>query len=147
MKNEATRLRFDRKLTVAICCFMETEFRITTLLFPAIYILFSKHQYIIVYFTGLGILRGVHRQVLTLVGCGSGSRIARKNRDLRFYLDDLNAGGYTPQNREAVGLVPAIGDSGCAGGGRRRRFLDGLVAAAALDFRRASLGGCLMAQL
>jgi len=73
--------------------------------------------------------------------------MTRKNRDLRFYLNDLNAGGYTPQNREADGLVPAIGDLGCAGGGRRRRFLGGLVAVAALDSRRASLGGCLMAQL
>ncbi|KAG5390000.1 hypothetical protein IGI04_031541 [Brassica rapa subsp. trilocularis] len=65
----------------------------------------------------------------------------RKNRDLRFYLNALNAGGYTPQNREAGGLAPAIGDLGCADGGRRRRFLGVLVAAAALVSRRASLGG------
>ncbi|KAG5384380.1 hypothetical protein IGI04_035850 [Brassica rapa subsp. trilocularis] len=103
---------------------------------------------------GLGILRGVHRQVLTLIGCRTGSKTARstspktrKNRDLRFYLNALNAGGYTPQNREAGGLAPAIGDLGCADGGRRRRFLGVLVAAAALVSRRASLGGFVMAQL
>ena len=73
--------------------------------------------------------------------------MTRKNRDLRFYLNALNAGGYTPQNREAGGLAPAIGDLGCADGGRRRRFLGVLVAAAALVSRRASLGGFVMAQL
>ena len=73
--------------------------------------------------------------------------MTRKNRDLRFYLNALIAGGYTPPNREAGGLAPAIGDLGCADGGRRRRFLGVLVAAAALVSRRASLGGFVMAQL
>uniref|UniRef100_M4DYK1 Uncharacterized protein n=1 Tax=Brassica campestris TaxID=3711 RepID=M4DYK1_BRACM len=97
---------------------------------------------------GLGILRGVHREVLTLVGCRSGSRTAKgEEQGYEVYLNDLNEGGYTPQNREADGLVPAIGDLDCARGGRRQRFLGGMVAAAALDSRRASLGECLMAQL